>query len=152
MDVELPHALPAGPEGYEAGPGMAVLARRLDDADAFVVVTPEYNHSYPASVKHVIDWHGSQWHAKPVGFVSYGGMGGGLRAVEHLRQVFSETHCVPVRDQVSFDRHWTRVDEEGNLIDADGADTAAKTLLDQLKWWGSVLHDARKETPYIASF
>jgi NAD(P)H-dependent FMN reductase len=148
LEVSLPAALPAGPEGFERGPEMAVLARRLDDADAFVVVTPEYNHSYPASIKHFIDWHGVQWHAKPVGFVSYGGMGGGLRAVEHLRQVFTETHSVPVRDQVSFDQHWTRIDEEGNLLDAEGADAAAKTLLDQLEWWGSVLHDAREETPY----
>ncbi len=49
---------------------------------------PEYNHSFPAVLKNVIDWHGPQWHVKPeVGFVSYGGLSGGLRAVEHLRLV-----------------------------------------------------------------
>lgn len=78
-------------------------------------------------------------------------MGGGLRAVEHLRQVFVETHSVPVRDQVSFDRHWSRVDEDGKLLDADGADAAAKTLLDQLSWWASVPHDGREKTPYAVS-
>ncbi|RFS82879.1 NADPH-dependent oxidoreductase [Actinomadura spongiicola] len=150
VDVTLPAALPAGPEESGRSSAMAGLARRLDDADAFVVVTPEYNHSYPASIKHLVDWHSEEWRAKPVGFVSYGGMGG-LRAVEHLRQVFVETHSVPVRDQVGFDRHWSRLDEDGNLLDADGADAAAKTLLDQLAWWAGVLHDAREKTPYTVS-
>ncbi|MFI0371126.1 NADPH-dependent FMN reductase [Actinomadura sp. 1N219] len=154
-DVDLPAALPAGPEQFEAGdgrtPAMADLARRLDGADAFVVVTPEYNHSYPASIKHLIDWHQSEWHAKPVGFVSYGGRGGGLRAVEHLRQVFTETHSVLVRDQISFDQHWELIGADGSLLDADGPDSAAKTLLDQLGWWASVLHDARCEMPYTAA-
>src|SRR5690606_27212247 len=63
---------------------------RIERADAIIVVTPEYNHGYPAALKHAIDLGYSEWHAKPVGFVSYGGMSGGLRAVEQLRQVFSE--------------------------------------------------------------
>ncbi|MGH3240582.1 MAG: NADPH-dependent FMN reductase [Spirillospora sp.] len=155
VDIALPAALPAGPEQFEAGDGrtsaMAGLAQRLDDADAFVVVTPEYNHSFPASIKHLVDWHQHEWYAKPVGFVSYGGRGGGLRAVEHLRQVFVELHSVPVRDQVSFDQHWGLVDTDGRLLDPEGPDAAAKTLLDQLNWWASVLHDARRATPYTTA-
>ena len=60
---------------------------RLDRADAFVVVTPEYNHSFPAPLKNAIDWAFRQWQAKPVAFVSYGGLAGGLRAVEQLRHL-----------------------------------------------------------------
>ena len=73
-----------------------------------MIVTPEYNHSFPASLKNTIDWFDSEWHAKPVGFVSYGGMAGGQRAVEHLRQVFAELHAVTVRDTLSFHMAWER--------------------------------------------
>lgn len=150
-DVTLPAALPPGPQRPDERPhAVAALSPRLDEADGFVVVTPEYNHSYPASIKHLIDWYQPEWHAKPVGFVAYGGMGGGLRAVEHLRQVFVETHSVPVRDLVSIDQHWSRVDEDGNLLDPDGPDAAAKTLLDQLGWWAGALRDARRAAPYTA--
>ena len=82
-------------------------------ADAFVIVTPEYNHSFPASLKNTIDWFGSEWHAKPVGFVSYGGMAGGQRAVEQLRQVFAELHAVTVRHTLSFHMAWERFAEDG---------------------------------------
>ena len=55
--------------GAEPPPEVAAVSARLAAADAFVVVTPEYNHSYPAPLKTLIDWHGRQWWAKPVGFV-----------------------------------------------------------------------------------
>jgi hypothetical protein len=74
----------------------------IDAADAFVVVTPEYNHSYPASLKHAIDMAHGEWNTKPVAFVSYGGISGGLRAVEALRLVFAELHATTIRDTVSF--------------------------------------------------
>jgi NAD(P)H-dependent FMN reductase len=121
---------------------------RLTAADAFVVVTPEYNHSYPASLKNAIDWHFTQWQAKPVGFVSYGGMSGGLRAVEHLRQVFAELHAVTVRDTVSFHGAHALFDEDGEPKEPVGCNAAARTMLDQLTWWSRALHDARKNQPY----
>ncbi|HWM72809.1 MAG TPA: NAD(P)H-dependent oxidoreductase, partial [Nocardioides sp.] len=91
-EVELPLALPAEPpkfagDSYPRPAGMADLTNRLDAADAFIVVTPEYNHSYPASLKAAIDWHFDQWTAKPVAFVSYGGAAGGRHAVLHLENV-----------------------------------------------------------------
>ncbi len=74
----------------------------LSEADAFIVVTPEYNHSFTASLKFVLDLVYEPWQGKPVAFVSYGGISGGLRAVEQLRLVFAELHAVTVRDTVSF--------------------------------------------------
>ncbi|WP_188193326.1 NADPH-dependent FMN reductase [Nonomuraea sp. SYSU D8015] len=126
------------------------LATRLAEADAYVVVTPEYNHSFPASLKNVIDWHPVQWQAKPVALVSYGGYGGGLRAAEHLRQVFAELHAVTIRNWISLDQHWTRFDADGRLVDPEGPEGAAKAMLDQLGWWSRVLRDARLATPYQA--
>jgi NAD(P)H-dependent FMN reductase len=111
------------------------------------VVTPEYNHSFPASLKNVLDWHHTEWQAKPVGFVSYGGLSGGLRAVEQLRPVFAELHAVTVRDAVSFHMAWERFGEDGAPKD-DASVAAAKVLLDQLGWWGNALREARAKTPY----
>ena len=71
-----------------------------------MVVTPEYNHSYPASLKAAIDWHFTQWTAKPVAFVSYGGAAGGRHAVLHLENVLTELHAVTIRDGLAFPNYY----------------------------------------------
>ena len=148
-ESELPLAMPA----FGAAPTATVAAEvakvapRLEAADAFVVVTPEYNHSYPASLKNVIDWHRPEWRAKPVAFVSYGGISGGLRAVEHLRAVFAELHAVTSRESVSFHGAHTRFGDDG-LPNDDAAGVAAKAMLDQLGWWARSLTEARAARPY----
>ncbi|MEU8526888.1 MULTISPECIES: NADPH-dependent FMN reductase [Streptomyces] len=124
------------------------VSPRLAEADAYVVLTPEFNHSFPAALKNLIDWHYSEWQAKPVAFVSYGGISGGLRAVEHLRQVFAELHTVTVRDTVSFQNAGSHFDEDGAHKDPAAADAAAKSLLDQVAWWGRALKDAKSRVPY----
>ncbi|WP_371629093.1 NAD(P)H-dependent oxidoreductase [Streptomyces sp. NBC_00341] len=145
--LDLPTALSYRP-GPEDQALLADVSARLAAADAFVVVTPEYNHSYPAPLKNLIDWHHAEWQAKPVAFVSYGGVSGGLRAVEHLRQVFAELHSVSIRDTVSFHNAGALFDDEGRHKDPAGADAAAKSLLDQLVWWGRALREAKKARPY----
>ncbi|GAA2367430.1 NAD(P)H-dependent oxidoreductase [Streptomyces carpaticus] len=124
------------------------LSPRLHAADAYVVVTPEYNHSYPGALKNVIDWHFAEWHAKPVGLVSYGGISGGLRAAEHLRQVFAELHATTVRNTVSFHGHgpW---DDFGGAGEEEAAG-AARALLDQLGWWALTLREGRGARAYRA--
>ncbi|MFF7728638.1 NADPH-dependent FMN reductase [Streptomyces sp. NPDC008001] len=160
IDVDLidldRHPLPVKLGGEPTAEDAAVLAEvspRLEQADAFVVLTPEYNHSYPASLKTLIDLHYTQWRAKPVGFVSYGGLSGGLRAVEHLRPVFTELHAVPIREQISLHSPWGKFDEEGQHLDAaagEDAAGAAKVMLDQLTWWALSLREARAARPYGA--
>jgi NAD(P)H-dependent FMN reductase len=145
--------LPDRLTGWGTPPPAAVAAvtPRMAAADAFVIVTPEYNHSYPAPVKTLIDWHFTEWQAKPVGFVSYGGMSGGLRAVEHLRAVFAELHTVTIRDCVSFHNVWTHFNEDGTFpADPEGSNNAAKKMLDQLSWWARALRDAKEKVPYAA--
>ena len=134
----------------EFSPGVRAYLARLDEADAFVVVTPEYNHSFPAALKQAIDLGRREWQAKPVAFVSYGGMSGGLRAVEHLRQVFAELHAVTVRDTVSFHNFRRQFDDSGQPVDAAGVAAAAKTMLDHLGWWAAALRTARADHPYAA--
>lgn len=138
--------------GTEPEPGTArtgaQIAPRLAAADAFVVVTPEYNHSFPAPLKNAIDAHNQEWHAKPVGFVSYGGISGGLRAVEQLRPVFAELHAVTVRATVSFSRPWGRFGDDGMPLDPEDCEGPAKYLLDQIAWWAIALRNARAVRPY----
>jgi NAD(P)H-dependent FMN reductase len=144
-DAGLPAAYPRA-----FGPAEQAFADRIDAADAFVVVTPEYNHGYPAALKQAIDLLRREWQAKPVAFVSYGGVSGGLRAVEQLRQVFAELHAVTVRDTVSFHNYGPLFDESGQPVDATAAAGRAKKMLDQLAWWASALRTARTTQPYAA--
>ncbi|MEE1843597.1 NAD(P)H-dependent oxidoreductase [Streptomyces sp. NPDC007076] len=148
-ELDLPIALSYRPDA-DAQARLAAVSARLAAADAFVVITPEYNHSYPAPLKSLIDWHRAEWQAKPVAFVSYGGVSGGLRAVEHLRQVFAELHTVGIRETVSFHNAGALFDDAGRHRDPAGCDAAAKALLDQLIWWGHALRDARAVRPYDA--
>lgn len=126
----------------------AALSERIGEADAFVVVTPEYNHSFPAPLKQLIDSVSEEWRAKPVAFVSYGGISGGLRAVEHLRHVFAELHAVTVRDTVSFANAWSQFDVHGALNDPTYANAAMKVMLQRLSWWANALSAARAVEPY----
>ena len=112
-----------------------------------MVVTPEYNHSFPGALKVLIDAVGAQWSAKPVGFISYGGVSGGLRAVEHLRQVFAELHAVGLRDSVALHAPWG-----GFATPQDsppGADAALELMLDRMAWWAGALTAARTAIPYV---
>ncbi|MDG9717052.1 NAD(P)H-dependent oxidoreductase [Streptomyces sp. DH24] len=143
--TDLPMSLARGPRAATA---LADVTPKLARADAFVVLTPEYNHSFPAGLKNLIDWHYSEWRAKPVALASYGGLSGGLRAVEHLRQIFAELHAVTVRDTVSFHNAGAAFDDEGTLKDPSGPDAAAKLMLDQLAWWARALREARRTAPY----
>ncbi|MBU7598186.1 NAD(P)H-dependent oxidoreductase [Streptomyces sp. P38-E01] len=141
---------PGGAVDPQSGRNRRALAEHLGAADAFVVVTPEYNHSFPAALKNTVDWFREEWRAKPVGLVSYGGQSGGIRAAEQLRQIFPEMHATTVRDAVSFHNVWEVFGEDGEPVDSEGSAAAAKGLLAQLDWWGSALRDARASRPYPA--
>ena len=140
-DIELPARFTR-----ERSPALDDFLDRLGAADAFVVITPEYNHSYPAALKHAIDFANVEWRRKPLAFVSYGGVSGGLRAVEHLRQVFAERHAFGIRDTVSFHNPWPQFGDNGELRDAaatSAAEEAVRLMLDDLVWWATALRTAR---------
>jgi NAD(P)H-dependent FMN reductase len=124
-------------------------AQRVGSADAFVIVSPEYNHGYSAVVKNALDWCYREWNKKPVAFVGYGGTGG-ARAIEQLRQVAVELDMAPVRAAVHVPLDVYRA-VMGATAPADPAlfapvDTAAKTMTDQLAWWARALAAARAAT------
>ena len=126
----------------------STVSGRLVACDAFIVVTPEYNHGYPAPLKALIDSFGEEWHAKPVAFVSYGGISGGLRAVEQLRLVFAELHAVTVRDSVSFAGAWEQFDANGALRNPERFERSMDAMLHRLHWWAVSLAHARSTWPY----
>ncbi|MFE9328588.1 NADPH-dependent FMN reductase [Nocardia sp. NPDC052278] len=149
-DLSLPltqQAKPARSGEYDS-PDVRAWAARVDAADAFVIVTPEYNHGYPAALKLAIDSINPEWRAKPVGFVSYGGGAGGMRAVEQLRTVFAELRAVTIRETVSFTNFWERFDTDGTPKSAELVNAAADVLLDELSWWARALRQAKAEVVY----
>lgn len=127
------------------------LRLRMADLDGFVIVTPEYNHAEPGHLKTLIDSVTAEWFARPVGLIGYGGLSGGLRAVEALRIILAELHTVTLRDTVSFNSPWRRLDAEGRIEDpaeAEAAEAAMAIFAHRLGWWADALADARAARPY----
>ncbi|GAA1158055.1 NAD(P)H-dependent oxidoreductase [Kribbella jejuensis] len=125
------------------------LGKRLATADAFAVVTPEINCSFPASLKTALDWYYEEWHAKPVAIVSYGREHGGCHATAQLRQVFTELQAVAIRNTVALPCYWEQFTADGGWPKPSaGYEATAKLMLDQLVWWAEALQDARTRRPY----
>ena len=114
--------------------------------DGFVFVTPEYNHSIPASLKNAIDYLFAEWNDKAAGFVSYG-VHGGTRAVEHLRQVLGEVKVADVRAQVALsmyhDFEITDPTLPGTFAPGEHQEPTLLDVLDDLIAWSSALADVR---------
>lgn len=102
----------------------------IDDCDGFVFVTPEYNHGVPGALKNAFDSLGNEWADKAVAFVSYGAEGG-VRAVEHWRQIVANFHMFGVRQQISMSL-FSEFGPEGVQPAERRADEIA-TLFDQLE-------------------
>lgn len=113
-------------------------AERVGAADAFIFITPEYNHSYSALLKNALDWVGPEWSGKPVAFVGYSMVQyGGVRAVEHLRNVAAELNLQPVNVAVLVGGVNEAIDENG--VANDDLNGALKNLLGELHGLGQKL-------------
>jgi NAD(P)H-dependent FMN reductase len=118
---------------------------KVDAADAFVFVTPEYNHGYPASLKNAIDYLHHEWRNKPVGFVSYGGVAAGTRSVEQLQQVVTAVKLMPVIEQVNIPFYQQFIDDDGVVQPNDVMEQAADAMLDQLVRLEAMLRPLREQ-------
>jgi NAD(P)H-dependent FMN reductase len=105
---------------------------RVAGSDAFVIVTPEYNHGYSAAVKNAIDYLHHEWHYKPVGFVSYGGVAAGTRAMQQLKQVVTALRMLPLTDAVNIPFHTQFLDDDGRVQANEVMEQAADVMLDEL--------------------
>ncbi|GAA0977653.1 NAD(P)H-dependent oxidoreductase [Acrocarpospora macrocephala] len=118
---------------------------KVKQSDAFIVVTPEYNHSIPGGLKNAIDsvWLSFGFRNKPVAVLGYSnGIGAGIRAIEHLAQVFVEAEAVPLRNTVVLPFVNTAFGEEGEPVDP-ATDISLQVMLDDLAWWSAALDKAR---------
>lgn len=141
-EVVLPSDADLRPGGGARTPVSDVLAA----ADGFVIVTPEYNHAYPASLKRFLDWHYAEWMFKPATVVPYG-VRGGLLAGEHLRPVLAELSMVTTRRMVALPAPWAHL-SDGRYAPSTGEDAAVRDALRELTWWARALRDARHRRPY----
>lgn len=136
LDYPLPLFADAVPssmrEGPHANPQVQKWLDKVRSADGYIMITPEYNHSYSSVLKNAIDYPYKEWADKFIGFVGYGGMAGGARAVEHLRQVAGELHMYDVRDQVLIPAVWAAFDENGQLNHAEMHEKNAKLMLSKV--------------------
>ena len=112
---------------------------KIDAADAFVFVTPEYNHGAPPSLINALDYLVQEWAHKPVGFVSYGGPAGGTRAVQMVKPMLSALKMVVTLESVMVPRFTDSIDEQGVFHAAEHQDAGAKAMLDALFKWTQAL-------------
>jgi NAD(P)H-dependent FMN reductase len=118
---------------------------KIKEGDAYIVVTPEYNHSLPGVLKNAIDsvFVSFAFRNKPMAAVAYsGGIAGGVRAIEHLAHVAIEAEAVPLRNTVIIPFVTTAFDEQGQPVNP-AATVSLDIMLDDLAWWSPVLEAAR---------
>ncbi|MEX3508263.1 NAD(P)H-dependent oxidoreductase [Kocuria carniphila] len=140
-------SLPSDRELYPGGGPKTEVSSRIEAAEAFVIVTPEYNHSYPASLKRLIDWHYNEWMFKPVMIVAYG-VQGGYAAIEHLRGVLAELNMVTIQRCLGLPAPWNTMDEAERYEPGESVTGRLRIALAELDWWASMLTQARDRSPF----
>jgi NAD(P)H-dependent FMN reductase len=105
---------------------------RVEAADAFVLVTAEYNFGYPAALKNALDYLHGEWAYKPVGFVGYGGVAAGTRSVQQLKQVVTALKMYPLFEAVYIPFVAQFIDDDGEVQANEVMDTAADAMLTEL--------------------
>lgn len=137
---------PSMAQGKHANEVVEKWAQKIKEADAYIIVTPEYNHGYSAVLKNAMDYLYHEWNRKPVGFVSYGSASG-ARSVEQLRMVAVELQMAPIRSAIHIPvemlmKVWMEKVPIEKLLPQlkDRVDT----FLADLIWWGKALKNTRE--------
>ncbi|HEV7214183.1 MAG TPA: NAD(P)H-dependent oxidoreductase, partial [Chloroflexota bacterium] len=137
---------PAMHRGNYAQEASRRFVQKIAQADGYIIVTPEYNHSFSAVLKNALDHGYHEWTNKPVAFVSYsGGAIGGARAVEQLRLVVIELQMAPIRESIQVGGVRQVFDQQGCMT-VTTYDDRLLALFRQLRWWGDALQAARTAT------
>jgi NAD(P)H-dependent FMN reductase len=137
LDEPMPPAM-----GQYSQPHTKAWAAKVDAFDAYVFVTPEYNHGTSGALKNAIDYLYREWNNKAAGFVSYGGAGG-TRAVEQLRLVMGELLVADVRAQVALSL-FTDFENFSTFKPAPTHEKSVNIMLDQVVAWGGALKTLRQ--------
>ena len=116
----------------------------IDEADAFIIVLAEYNFAFPAPIKNAIDFLFSEWKYKPVGFVSYGGVSGGLRATQMMKQVVTSVGMMPVPESVAVPMFSKYINDLDQFVPEEPVVKSTGVLLTELQRWSGALKVLRQ--------
>lgn len=119
-------------------------SKMIDDGDAYILVTPEYNYSYPATLKNALDYLGREWSEKPVAFVSYGGMSGGMRSVQALKLPLTTLAMMPIPDAVNIPFVANYFNEKGVFEANEVIEKSAERMMATLLKWTKALKEMRE--------
>lgn len=119
-------------------------AASVDAADAFVFVTPEYNYFAPPSFVNAVNYLFHEWNYKPASFVSYGGMSGGVRAVQSEKSLLTTVKVMPIPEQVALPMVGQQIDAEKVFTANAGNELAATATLNELVRWATALKTLRE--------
>lgn len=119
-------------------------AKAIDAADAFVFVTPEYNFFAAPAIVNAVDYLSREWAYKPAGFLSYGGVSGGMRAVQATKPLLTTVKVMPIPEAVALPMHHNARDEKGAFQPSEQVLGGAKAMLDELARWSTALKPLRQ--------
>ncbi len=137
-------------QNREVSADVSKWLNEVNKYDAYVFVTPEYNHSIPGVLKNAIDYMTFELLHKPTAIASHGTVGG-ARAAMHLKEILSESKSVVIPSAVAVAGMSELIDEEGNLTEAaktrpyGGPQAQLDNMLDELKWYSDALTEARNK-------
>ena len=114
----------------------------VEPCDAFVFVTPEYDYAAPASLVNAVSYLAQEWNYKPVGFVSYGGISGGLRSVQSAKPMLTTLKMMPIPEGVSFHFVQNNIADD-KLTPERKHEDMARMMLNELAKWSEVLAGLR---------
>jgi NAD(P)H-dependent FMN reductase len=136
----LDEVIPAGAKMY-ANDHTKAWGAKLEEFDAFIFVTPEYNHSISGSLKNALDFVATEFNHKVAGIVNYGA-DKGVRAAEHLRHILANYKLAVVRDQASFSIFTDVADGQFAPTEVSAAPFAS--MVDDIVAWGEALKSVRE--------
>lgn len=148
-DYPMPFFDEAETPSYKTKPytneAVARWTAKIAEADAYIIVAPEYNHGYTAVLKNALDYVYQEWNNKPVAFITYGSAMG-ARSVEQLREVAVELQMAPIRNAIHMPYSVVMDTKAGKAAEEVFAPYAERAtgLFDQLVWWGKALKAARE--------
>ncbi|MGH2643392.1 MAG: NADPH-dependent FMN reductase, partial [Chitinophagaceae bacterium] len=119
----------------------------IEPADAFVFITCEYNYGFPAPLKNALDFIYQEWNYKPVAFVSYGGIGAGVRAVQMIKEVITTQKMVPLSEAVHIPFFVSHINDDGVFIPTESIEKSAHIMMKELLKWTKglkAMRDAEK--------
>jgi NAD(P)H-dependent FMN reductase len=120
-------------------------SKAIDAGDAFVFVTPEYNYYAAPAIVNAVDYLTREWAYKPAGFLSYGGVSGGMRAVQSVKPLLNTVKVMPIPEAVAIPMFMKSIDEAGVFQPIESVLTSATTMLDELFRWSVALKPMRGE-------